>query len=182
MTKSQIIDQIFTAFRQYGDQSYGERVTMAEHMLQSAVFAERDGAHDTLIAATVLHDYGHLIHDLPEDIADHGIDAIHEQVGADYLAQYFVPAVTEPGRLHVAAKRYLCAVDIDYFSTLSPASIQSLELQGGPFNQTEIDAFEDNLHFKDAIRLRRYDDFGKVPNMVTPDLEHYRSFLEAGLR
>src|SRR5262245_31083617 len=182
MPDTNIVDQIFEAFRLYGHQSYGERVSMQEHMLQSAYFAEQAAAPPLLIAAALLHDYGHLIHDLPEDIADQGIDAVHEQVGADYLAQYFIPAVTEPGRLHVAAKRYLCAVDPDYFATLTPASVQSLELQGGPFNEAQIKEFETSPYFKEAVQLRRYDEMGKIPDFQTPDLEHFRPYLIAGLR
>lgn len=182
MAEPNIIDQIFEAFRLYGHQSYGEQVSMQEHMLQAAHFAEQAGAGPSLIAAALLHDYGHLIHDLPEDIADQGIDAIHEQVGADYLADYFSPAVTEPGRLHVAAKRYLCAADPDYFATLTPASVQSLELQGGPFNQAQVEEFERSPYFKEAVQLRRYDEMGKIPNFQTPNLEHFRAYLEAGLK
>lgn len=182
MPDPNIIDQIFDHFSLYGHQSYGERVSMQEHMLQAAYFAEQDEADPLLIAAALLHDYGHLIHDLPEDIADQGIDAIHEQVGADYLAEYFVPPVTEPGRLHVAAKRYLCAVDPDYFSTLTPASVQSLELQGGPFNEAQVREFEASPYFVAAVQLRRYDEMGKVPDFQTPDLEHFRPYLEAGLK
>ena len=182
MSDTTIIDQIFEAFRHLGHQSYGERVSMQEHMLQSAYFAEQAGAEPLLIAAALLHDYGHLIHDLPEDIADQGIDAIHEQVGADYLSQYFVPAVTEPGRLHVAAKRYLCAADRTYFATLTPASVQSLELQGGPFDAAEVATFEASPYFKEAVQLRRYDEMGKIPDFQTPDLEHFRPYLEAGLK
>jgi phosphonate degradation associated HDIG domain protein len=182
MSHPTIIDQIFEAFRLHGHQSYGERVSMREHMLQAAYFAEQDEADPLLIAAALLHDYGHLIHDLPEDIADRGIDAVHEQVGADYLAGYFLPAVTEPGRLHVAAKRYLCAVDPAYFSTLTPASVQSLELQGGPFDEAQVKEFETSPYFKAAVQLRRYDEMGKIPDLQTPDLEHFRPYLEAGLK
>ena len=110
MSHVTIIDEIFAAFQARGDQTYGERVNMQEHMLQSAWFAEQAGASPTLIAAALLHDVGHLIHNLGEDIADQGIDAIHEEVGARYLAAHFIPAVVEPGRLHVAAKRYLCEI------------------------------------------------------------------------
>ena len=118
----------------HGDQLYiGEPVSMTEHMLQAAQAAELDGASPTLVAAALLHDFGHLIHDLPEDSAEHGIDTRHKDVGADYLARHFVPAVVEPTRLHVAAKRYLCAVDPAYLANLSPASILSLKLQGGPY-------------------------------------------------
>jgi [1-hydroxy-2-(trimethylamino)ethyl]phosphonate dioxygenase len=177
-----IIDDIFTAFRTHGHRSYGEAVTQMEHMLQSATFAEQQGSRPTLIAAALLHDFGHLLHDLGEDSADHGIDAVHEQIGADYLAKYFRPEVTEPGRLHVAAKRYLCAVDPAYVATLSPVSVQSLALQGGPMSQAEVEAFEASPHFADAVQLRRFDDLGKEPGMATPDLEHFRPYLAAGLR
>jgi predicted HD phosphohydrolase len=155
---------------------------MTEHMLQTAFFAEQNGAKPTLIAAAVLHDYGHLIHGLDEDIADHGVDGQHEEIGAEHLAQFFVPAVTEPARLHVAAKRYLCAVDPAYYASLSEASVQSLALQGGPFTPEEALAFERHPFFQDAIELRRYDEMGKEPEMQTPGLEHYRPYLEASLK
>jgi len=177
-----IIDQIFAVFRERGGRDYGECVSVLEHSLQTAYAAEQDGASPTLIAAAVLHDYGHLIHELPEDIADQGIDGLHEQLGADFLAANFVPAVVEPVRLHVAAKRYLCAVDPAYLTDLSPASARSLALQGGPFDAAEIAAFESSPHFADAVRLRRYDDLGKEPSMCTPDLEHYRAALEVALK
>ena len=113
---------------------------------------------------------------------DKGVDAVHEQIGADYLQPFFIPAVTEPGRLHVAAKRYLCATDPAYFATLSPTSVQSLALQGGPMSDQEVKEFEASPYFADAVQLRRFDDLGKVPGMVTPELEHFRPYLEAGLR
>jgi phosphonate degradation associated HDIG domain protein len=179
---SSIIDQIFAVFRERGGRDYGERISVLEHSLQAARAAEQDDASPTLVAAALLHDYGHLIHDLPEDIADQGIDAMHEQLGADFLAAYFVPEVVEPVRLHVAAKRYLCAVDTAYLAGLSPASARSLALQGGPFDAAEITAFESSPHVADAVRLRRYDDLGKQPGMRTPDLEHYRAALEVALK
>jgi gamma-butyrobetaine dioxygenase len=182
MSSNPIINDIFARFHQHGHQSYGERVTQLEHSLQAAYFAEQQGAKSTLIAAALLHDVGHLLHDLGEDIADRGIDAIHEQIGGEFLEQHFIPAVAEPARLHVAAKRYLCAVDPDYFATLSPASVQSLALQGGPMNAAEVKAFEALPFYEDAVHLRRFDDLGKVPEMQTPDLEHFRPYLEAGLR
>ncbi|MEM7345339.1 MAG: HD domain-containing protein [Chloroflexota bacterium] len=177
-----IIEKIIADFGQYGHLEYGEWVNMREHMLQSAVFAENDGADDLMIAAAVLHDYGHFIHGLDEDIADHGIDGFHEEVGAKYLENYFIPEVTEPIRLHVPAKRYLCAVDQEYFDTLSPASVQSLEIQGGPYDEAGIKEFEANPHYKRAVQLRLYDDEGKVPGMETPDITYYRRFIEVGLK
>src|SRR6185312_6117985 len=107
---SDTLQYIFDAFAAHGDALYiGEPVSMTEHMLQAAQAAELDGAGPLLVAAALLHDFGHLIHDLPEDSAEHGVDTRHEEVGAAYLSRYFVPDVVEPTRLHVAAKRYLCA-------------------------------------------------------------------------
>ena len=184
MSKENIIDQIFETFQKYGDQLYegGEQVTQQQHALQTAHAAEQDGGSDTLIAAAVLHDYGHLVHDLPQEIVARGIDDKHEELAAALLEPNFVPAVTEPARLHVPAKRYLCAVEPDYFDTLSPVSVRSLELQGGPFNEAEVREFEAAPHFADAVRLRRYDEGGKDPDAQTPNLAHYRPCLEAGLK
>jgi phosphonate degradation associated HDIG domain protein len=178
-----VIDRIFEVFAQRGDNAYlGEPVSQQEHALQAAHLARTDNAPATLIAAAILHDYGHLIHGLPEDIADQGIDGVHEEVGCRYLSQYFVPALTDPVRLHVPAKRYLCATDSGYFATLSPASVKSLELQGGPFSPDQIRDFEALPHYQDAVRLRRYDDQGKVPNLDVPSLTTYRPYLKAGLK
>ena len=112
---------------------FGEAVSEAEHALQSAALARADGAGDTLVVAALLHDVGHLLHGLGEDLAERGLDGRHEEVGHAWLSDYFGPAVAEPVRLHVAAKRYLCAVEPAYLTGLSPASRQSLGLQGGPF-------------------------------------------------
>ncbi len=177
-----IIDEIFENMQRNMHLEYGERVTIVAHSLQTAVFAERDGADDLMIASAFLHDYGHFCHDLGEDIAEQGIDAIHEELGAKALQVYFMPAVIEPMRLHVAAKRYLVATDEDYAKTVSPASMLSLKVQGGPFNEAEIREFEANPHHKRAIQLRLYDEAGKIPDMEVPDFEYYRPFLEKALR
>ncbi|MGH3104221.1 MAG: phosphonate degradation HD-domain oxygenase [Gaiellaceae bacterium] len=180
MSAPGVIDEIFRVFREQGSAQYlGEHVSMAEHMLQSAHAAERDGASPTLVAAALLHDYGHFVHDLPDDAAEHGIDTRHEEVAFAFLSRRFGPVVVEPIRLHVAAKRYLCAVEPSYLEELSPASIHSLELQGGPYEPDEVAAFASSPYAEDAVRLRRYDDVGKVPGLETPDLEHYRPLLEA---
>jgi phosphonate degradation associated HDIG domain protein len=178
-----IVDEILRVFRDRGEAAYlGEPVSLAEHSLQTALAAERDGAHETLVASALLHDYGHLIHELPEDAADQGLDTHHEDVGHAFLGMHFGPAVVEPIRLHVAAKRYLCAVDVEYVAALSPASLLSLELQGGPYGAHEVAAFEALPFAADAVRLRRYDDVAKEPGLETPGLEHYRPALEAALR
>ena len=178
-----IIQAIFDAFAAQGDALYiGEPVSMTEHMLQAAYLAEQAGAGPELVAAALLHDFGHLIHDQPEDSAEHGLDTRHEDLGAAYLARYFVPAVVEPARMHVAAKRYLCAVDPAYFGTLSAASVLSLKLQGGPYTAAEARAFEARPFASEAAQLRRYDDAAKIEHGWTPALEHYRPSLEAGLK
>lgn len=176
-----IIDTIFDRFAERGHLEYGESVTELQHALQSAMFAERDGHPEHLVVACLLHDYGHLCHDLGEDIAEQGVDARHEEIGAEALAAWFPPSIVEPGRLHVQAKRYLCAVDPEYFGGLSTASVQSLEFQGGKMTPDEVRAFEALPHFKDAVTLRRYDDMGKVPDMETPGLEHFRPALRRAL-
>lgn len=178
-----IIDDIFAAFATSGAETYlGEPVSLTEHMLQSARAAEQDGAPATLVAATVLHDFGHLVHDLDPDCAADGVDSMHEDVGSRYLERHFPPAVTEPIRLHVASKRYLCAVDPAYVDDLSAASRHSLELQGGPFSAGEAEEFRRGPYADEAVRLRRYDDLAKVPGLATPPLEHYRAVLESVMR
>lgn len=177
-----IIDEIFENMRRNAGLEYGERVTIVAHSLQTAVFAEQDEADDLMIAAAFLHDYGHFIHDLGEDIAEQGIDAIHEELGAEALSAYFVPEVIEPMRLHVAAKRYLVATDEEYVKNVSPASMLSLQVQGGPFDANGIREFEANPHYKRAIQLRLYDEAGKIPDMKVPEFEYFRPYLEKGLK
>jgi phosphonate degradation associated HDIG domain protein len=155
---------------------------MTEHMLQSAYAAEQEGAPPRLVAAALLHDYGHFIHDLPTDSAQHGVDTRHEEVAHAFLAEHFGPEIAEPIRMHVAAKRYLCAVEPSYVAELSPASIHSLELQGGPYTAGEVAEFEASPHADAAVRVRRYDDAGKVPGLRTPDLEHYRPILASAFK
>jgi gamma-butyrobetaine dioxygenase len=177
------VDAIFEAFRKNGDALYdgGEAVTQSQHALQAATLAERDGHPAALVAAALLHDYGHVAGRGDRDLVDRSIDGRHEEVGARILSRHFIPAVVEPGRLHVAAKRYLCAVDPGYFASLSPVSVRSLELQGGPFTPAEAKAFEARPHFAEAVQLRRYDERAKDPAMETPGFEHFRPHLEAGL-
>jgi gamma-butyrobetaine dioxygenase len=177
-----IVDCIYQMFTIAGQSAYyGEAVSQTEHALQTACLAECAGADCQLVTAALLHDLGHLLHGLPEDIAIQGIDGRHEEGGAAWLAGHFGPAVTVPVRLHVAAKRYLCAVDPDYLAQLSPASQQSLRLQGGPFDAAAVRAFARGPHAQAAAALRRWDDAAKVPGLVVPDLEHYRPCLEQAL-
>jgi [1-hydroxy-2-(trimethylamino)ethyl]phosphonate dioxygenase len=173
-----VVDFILQLFTDKGDAAYfGEPVSQTAHGLQTAHLATQAGADDSLIVAALIHDVGHLLHGLPETVADQGVDGRHEDQGAVWLARYFGEEVTEPIRLHVAAKRYLCAVDSEYLSKLSPASIQSLQLQGGPFKPGEVRVFESSLHYKQAVQLRHWDDRAKEAGLDVPALESYRARL-----
>ena len=172
-----MIDPIYAAFARRGHASYGEGVSLADHAIQCAAFAQRDGAQPELIAAALLHDIGHMLHDLPEDVADSGIDTQHESLGSVWLSQYFGPAVTEPVRLHVAAKRYLAATEAGYFDRLSDASKLSLRLQGGPMPDAQARAFEAQAFFADAVRLRRWDEEGKIVGYEGVDIRSFDAVL-----
>lgn len=171
--------QILAVLSEGGAEAYfGEPVTQLEHALQSAALALRDEASDTLVVAALLHDIGHLVTGGSEDIADHGVDARHEDAGEHWLTEYFGPAVTAPIRMHVAAKRYLCAVEPGYAESLSAASQTSLALQGGAMTADEVQQFANAPWASDAVRLRRWDDAAKVPGLSVPALAHYRGLLE----
>jgi phosphonate degradation associated HDIG domain protein len=167
-------------FKERGDAAYlGEPVSQTEHALQAAWTAEQAGSSAALVAAALLHDIGHLLHNLPEDCALAGIDDAHEERGGRWLSRHFGPDVVEPVRLHVAAKRFLCASQPAYAERLSAASIRSLHLQGGPFTLDEAAAFREHPHAAAAVQLRRFDEQAKVPGLFTPGLEHFRTYLEA---
>jgi phosphonate degradation associated HDIG domain protein len=173
------IDFVLRLFKERGDSAYlGEPVSQTEHALQTAWAAEQAGAGGALVAAALLHDVGHLLHDLPQDCALAGIEA-HEERGARWLSRHFGPEVAEPVRLHVAAKRFLCATDPTYVGRLSEASVRSLRLQGGPFTPEEAARFRTDPHAEAAVVLRRLDEQAKVPGLHTPDLDHFRPCLEA---
>ena len=178
-----IVDQLIELLLTKGTRQYGgERVSQCEHALQTAALAEQEKASPALIAAALLHDIGHLLHEEGEQPALRGIDDQHEAIGADYLLPAFGPAVADPVRLHVPAKRYLCATDPGYFACLSPGSVRSLALQGGPFTPDEAAEFRALPFAADAIRVRQWDEAAKVPGLETPTLEQYRATLLAALR
>ncbi|MDR2985533.1 MAG: HD domain-containing protein [Nocardiopsaceae bacterium] len=183
MTAADPVRQLAELFASEGSSEYlGEPVTQAEHMLQAAHLAERDGADGALIAAALLHDVGHFTGGMSGHQLMAGTDNIHSEAGADWLAQWFGPAVTEPVRLHVAAKRYLCAVEPGYAKTLSAASVYTLGVQGGPMDGAEIDEFAASPYAQDACRLRRWDDAAKDPGATAPPFEHFRPLLSALVR
>jgi phosphonate degradation associated HDIG domain protein len=171
---NQTLTDILHLFQQKGSQQYGqEAVTQLEHALQCATLAETANTTPELITACLFHDLGHLVHDLGENIATQGVDDRHEYRAIPILKPLLSPAVTEPIRLHVAAKRYLCATDDQYWKSLSPASQLSLELQGGIFSADQATFFISQPYAKDAVQLRIWDDLAKQPDQKTPDLNHF---------
>lgn len=166
-------------FERRGAEEYlGEPVTMAEHMLQGAWFAEQDKARDELVAAALLHDVGHFTSEFGAYSPDDTEDKHHDDAGAEVLAPFFPPLVTECVRLHVAAKRYLCATDPSYDAKLSTASRHTLALQGGPMKAEEIAEFRSSPFYREAVRVRLWDEAGKVAGMQTRSFRDYAPLLQ----
>jgi phosphonate degradation associated HDIG domain protein len=157
---------------------FGERVSMTEHALQAADFARAEATPETLVLAALLHDVGHLLEPVPDALEDWTSDARHEELGARWLARHFDASVCEPVRLHVPAKRYLCATDAGYFARLSAASVRTLTLQGGPMPASELARFEAEPFWREAVRVRRWDDQGKVAGLKTLAMDDYVPLIE----
>jgi len=175
-----LVEEVSELFTRRGATAYfGESVSMSEHSLQAAYFAQQEAAPPALIIAALLHDVGHLIDDVPGDIHEWTTDARHEEVGSRWLARRFPASVSEPVRLHVPAKRYLCATDRGYYAKLSSASVLTLKLQGGPMSPDETACFEAEPFHREAVRVRRWDDAGKVAGLIVPGLADYRALIEA---
>ena len=175
-----VIEKIIDKFQNNKSLYIGEKVTIAEHMIQSAMIAEKTKSKDTLICSCLLHDYGHFILDDPDELVREKKDGKHEDVGYEYLKKYFKEEIVEPIKNHVLAKRYL-ARDQKYFNLLSPASITSLKLQGGLMSDDEAQTFEKNKYFKDSIKLRRFDEAAKNEGVKIKDIVEYKSLLQASL-
>lgn len=178
-----ITQQILNLFEENGGSMYGgEEVTQLEHAIQCAQLARQNNASNELITACLLHDIGHLLHDLPDDASDNGIDDMHELLGNKFLQNYFKQAAVEPVKLHVQAKRYLCAVEQGYYESLSEPSKTSLSFQGGVMSQDEVLDFEQHLFYKDAVSLRRWDDLAKDPNLTSPAIDSFVDAIENALK
>jgi len=176
------VGEILALFQRWGDDMYDEAVTQHDHALQCAALAERDGASDMLTAAALLHDIGHLlVLHRQNGVVSFEDNDTHEQLASDWLSQWFPPAVTEPVRLHVAAKRYLCAVETDYMEGLSDGSLRSLVLQGGPMTITEAEAFDREPYSRDAVALRRWDDQGKELGASNRTMMSYLPLLQRAI-
>ncbi len=172
------VDTLVDLFATRGRAQYGhEAISQTEHALQTASLAEVEAAPSPLVAAALLHDVGHLPHKLDAEVAGWTKDDRHEDIGWAYLRTRFAPAVFEPVRLHVNAKRYLCAIEPAYFALLSQASVRSLELQGGRYSLAAANEFRRTPFAADAVRLRRWDERAKVPGAPTKTIRDYAALL-----
>ena len=175
-----IIDKIISNFINNKSLYIGEKVTMTEHMIQSAMLAEKNNCSSSLICASLLHDYGHFILDNPDKLVNQKEDGKHEDVAYRYLKKYFKKNVVEPIKIHVKAKRYL-ARNQKYYLILSQASKVSLHLQGGVMNEEESEKFEKEKFFDDAIKLRKFDEAAKKTNIKMKNINDYKSLLNSNL-
>ena len=165
-------------FRDHGHIEYsGEGVTQLQHALQTAQLAEGEKAGDLLVTAALLHDLGHILNVQGDTPTARGIDDQHQYYAIPFLRPLFPPAVIEPIRLHVDAKRALCATEPEYYEALSDDSKRSLTLQGGIFAKGEVEAFMAKPHAAHAVRVRRWDDAAKLPGLATPPLSHYLAIV-----
>ena len=175
-----IIDQIISNYSNNKSLYIGEKVTMSEHMIQTAMLAEKTNSSSALVCSSLLHDYGHFIIENPDNLVDEKKDGEHEIVGYEFLKKYFVKDVTEPIKYHVKAKRYL-ARNKKYYEILSTASIASLHLQGGVMNDEEAEKFEKNKYFKSSIKLRKFDESAKKINIKMKNIDEYKNLLNSNL-
>jgi len=175
-----IVDEIINKYQNNNSLYIGEKVTMTEHMIQTAMLAEENRSPASLICACLLHDYGHFIIEDPDHLVSKSLDGKHEDIGFNFLKNYFKPEVVEPIKLHVQAKRYLCR-EKSYWNTLSEASKVSLKLQGGAMNDKEAKKFISFKFYDKAILLRIYDDEGKIPNTRMKKIEEYRNLIKSQL-
>ena len=175
-----IVDKIINKYQNNNSLYIGEKVTITEHMVQTAMLAEENNSTESLVCACLLHDFGHFIIQDPDYLVTKSIDGKHENVAFNFLKNYFKPEVFEPIKLHVQAKRYLCRSK-SYWNILSEASKTSLKLQGGIMSDDEAKKFVSLKFHNDAILLRKYDDEGKMPNIKMKKIEDYRNLINSQL-
>ena len=176
-----VTKRILEIFEQNGNKNYGvEPVTQLQHALQGATLAQKEGADDQLIVAALLHDIGHIMfeEDMPDSV-DENLHDLHEEKAYHWVLEHFGARVADPVRLHVEAKRYLCTVEKEYVNQLSETSHKSFLDQGGLMTGDEKLAFESEPHFEEAIRLRRWDDLAKDPEMETQPIEQFVTIIES---
>ena len=179
LERGTVVPFIAALFASRGGEHYlGEAVTIAEHMLQGATIAERNGDPEEIVAAALLHDIGHLLGESGSFSMSDTEDRFHEAAGAGLLEPFFPKVVVDCCRFHVAAKRYLCATDPGYIDTLSAASVHSLKLQRGPMNAKEAAELETQPNFREIVSVRYLDDAGKQAGMATPEFAHFAPMLQ----
>ncbi len=162
-------DEIADLYARRGGLAYdGEGITQWQHAWQCGQLALQAGAPPALQLAAWLHDLGHLMTGLGGTPTLQGHDDRHEAIAARALAPLFGPAVAEPVALHVQAKRYLVAAKPGYRERLSPDSVRSLALQGGPMNAADCAGFLRQPFSADAVRLRAWDEAAKQPAWLPP--------------
>ena len=177
----QVVDKIISNFTNNKSLYIGEKVTMSEHMIQTAMLAEKAKCNDDLICSCLLHDYGHFILERPDELVKKNLDGKHEDIGYEYLKNIFKKEITDPIRYHVQAKRYL-ARDKNYFELLSEASKISLKLQGGVLNDDESTKFEEQDYFKSTILLRKFDDAAKKTDIKMKSIHDYKKLLTSKIK
>lgn len=170
-----ITDQVFALYSRYGQESYGESVTQTEHMVQRAQLAKQERFDEEVILAAFFHDIGHFLEHAPtERMGELGAQQ-HDKLGGNYLRPLgFSERIAQLVESHVAAKRYLTFHEPAYYETLSEASKQTLEYQGGPMKSEEAQAFEQDALFELMIKMRQWDDEAKVPDQPVKNLDYYR--------
>ena len=176
----QIIDKIISNFKNNKSLYIGEKVTMSEHMIQTAMLAEKAKCNEDLICSSLLHDYGHFILENPDELVKLNVDGQHENIGYEYLKSFFKKEIVEPIKYHVLAKRYL-AKDKNYFNRLSEASKISLKLQGGVLNQEECAKFEAQEYFIPSVLLRKFDEAAKRTDFKMKSIHKYQKLLTSKL-
>jgi len=175
-----ILDKIISNFKNNKSLYIGEKITMSEHMIQSAMLAEKTKVNDDLICSCLLHDYGHFIIEDPDELVKNDKDGEHESIGYEYLKNFFKKEIVEPIKYHVLAKRYL-ARDKKYFNFLSNASKTSLRLQGGALNDMESKEFEKKNYFKNSVLVRKFDEAAKKTGLKMKTIDDYKSLLNSKL-
>ena len=175
-----ILDKIISNFKNNKSLYIGEKITMSEHMIQSAMLAEKTKVNDDLICSCLLHDYGHFIIEDPDELVKNDKDGEHESIGYEYLKNFFKKEIVEPIKYHVLAKRYL-ARDKKYFNFLSDASKTSLRLQGGALNDMESKEFEKKNYFKNSVLVRKFDEAAKKTGLKMKTIDDYKSLLNSKL-
>ena len=173
-----ILDKIISNFKNNKSLYIGEKITMSEHMIQSAMLAEKTKVNDDLICSCLLHDYGHFIIEDPDELVKNDKDGEHESIGYEYLKNFFKKEIVEPIKYHVLAKRYL-ARDKKYFNFLSDASKTSLRLQGGALNDKESKEFEKKNYFKNSVLVRKFDESAKKTGVKIKTIDEYKSLLNS---